>query len=205
MALGLVASLSHPGGNVTGVTSLNTEIASKRLGLFRELVPNAARYYALVNPTSPLTAPFAKDLQAGAKTLGIEVELLRASTDAEIAAAIESAARPPGSVLIFASDSFFYIRREAIAKLAAARAVPTVFDVPEYVEAGGLMSYGSDFSDVMQIAGRYTGRILKGEKPADLPVTQSEKFKLALNLKTAKALNLTAPPILLAQADEVIE
>ncbi|HYM74212.1 MAG TPA: ABC transporter substrate-binding protein [Stellaceae bacterium] len=205
VALGLVAGFSRPGGNVTGVTSLNIELAAKRLELFRELLPQATRFFTLINPTSALAEPFAKDLETGAATVGIHVEILHASTDREIEAAFAGLPQQPGIALVFGPDSFFYIRRAQIAALAARYAVPAIFDVPEYVEAGALISYGSDFSDVLQLAGRYTGRILKGEKPADLPVAQSTKFKLAINQNTAKALGLTVPPILLAQADEVIE
>jgi putative ABC transport system substrate-binding protein len=205
VALGLVASLSRPGGNVTGATSLNVELGSKRLGLFGELIPPPARYFVLVNPTSPIANPLIKDLKSSAAARGLHVGILEASTDPEVEAAFGAVSAQQGSVLIFAPDPFFYIRRAKLAALALEHAVPTLFDVHEYVEAGGLMSYGSDFSDVLQLAGAYTARILNGEKPADLPVAQSTKFELAINLKTAKALGLTVPPILLAQADDVIE
>ena len=203
--LGLVQSISRPGGNATGATSLNTELAAKRLSLFRELVPHARHFVALTNPSSPLTEPFVADVRTGADRVGVPIDFLEASNDAEIETAIAAAARQPDSVLLCGSDGFFYIRREQIAALALKHALPTMFDVPEYVDAGALISYGSDFSDVLQLAGRYTGRILKGEKPADLPVAQSSKFALTVNLKTAKALGLTVPPVILAQADEVIE
>jgi putative ABC transport system substrate-binding protein len=203
--LGLVASLSRPAGNITGVTSQNVELASKRLGLFRELVPQAARHFGLINPTSPLAQPFVEDLQFGAAAMGLRCDILRAESDAEIDTAFVTVAAQPGSVLIVSSDAFFYIRRTKLAALALQHAIPTLFDVHEYVEVGGLMSYGSDFLDVLQFAGAYTARILNGQKPADLPVAQSTRFELAINLKTAKALGLTVPPILLAQADDVIE
>jgi putative ABC transport system substrate-binding protein len=202
--LGLVPSLSRPAGNVTGVTSLNTDLAAKRLAIFRELVPGSAHYLAMVNPTSPLTQPFVRDLQAGAAKLGLSMEILPASTDREIETAFDERARSGGALMV-APDSFFYIRRAQIVALALHGAVPTIFDVPEYVEAGGLISYGSDYLDVLRLAGIYTGRIVKGEKPADLPVVQSSKFAMTINLKTAKALGLAVPPILLAQADKVIE
>jgi putative tryptophan/tyrosine transport system substrate-binding protein len=205
VALGLVASLNRPGGNVTGSTSLNADVAAKRFGLMREFVPQAAHYFALVNPTSVLAEPFIKDLQAGAATLGIEVEVLRASTDGEIDAAFANLAKQPGSVLILGPDAFFYIRRPEIAALAVRRRVPAIFDGRDYVDDGGLASYGADFLNLMQLAGSYTGRILKGEKPADLPVAQSAKFELVINLKTAKALGIAVPPTLLAIADDVIE
>jgi putative tryptophan/tyrosine transport system substrate-binding protein len=203
--LGLVPSLNRPGGNVTGVTSLNAEVAAKRLGMFRDLVPQAAHYFAFVNPTSALAELFIKDLQAGAATVGIHVDILRASTDAEIEAAFASLPHEAGNVLVFGPDAFFFIRRAQIAALMARHAIPSVHDARDYVEAGGLMSYGADFLNVMQLAGGYTGRILKGEKPADLPVMLSTKYELVINLKTAKALGLTVPDRLLALADEVIE
>jgi putative ABC transport system substrate-binding protein len=203
--LGLVQSISHPGGNATGATSLNTELAAKRLSLLRELVPRARHFVALINPSSPLSEPFAADLRVGADRAGIPIDFVEASNDAEIEQAIARAASQPDSVLLCGSDGFFYIRREQIAALALRHALPTMFDVHEYVDAGALVSYGSDFSDVLQLAGHYTGRILKGEKPAELPVAQSSKFELTVNLKTAKALGLTVPQMLLAQADEVIE
>jgi putative tryptophan/tyrosine transport system substrate-binding protein len=203
--LGLVPSLNRPGGNVTGVTSLNAEVAAKRLGLFRELVPQAARYFALVNPTSALAELFIKDLRAGAATVGIHVDILRASTDGEIEAAFASLAQQTGNAMVFGPDAFFFIRRAKIAALMAHHAIPSVHDARDYVEAGALMSYGADFLSVMQLAGGYTGRVLKGEKPADLPVMLSTKFELVLNLKTAKTLGLAIPDRVLALADEVIE
>jgi putative ABC transport system substrate-binding protein len=205
VALGLVASLNRPGGNVTGITSLNADVAAKRLGVLRELVPQATRYFTLVNPTSQLAEPFIKDLQAGAASLAIHIDVLHASTDGEIEAAFAGLPQPAGTVLIFPPDAFFYIRRERIAALAARHTVPTIFDGRDYVDAGGLASYGADFLNVMELAGNYTARILKGEKPADLPVVQAAKFELVINLKTAKALGVTVPPTLLAIADEVIE
>jgi putative ABC transport system substrate-binding protein len=203
--LGLVASLNRPGGNVTGVTSLNAEVTAKRLGVLRELVPQAAHYFALVNPTSALAQLFIKDLETGAASVGIHVDMLRASNDGEIEATFAGLPQQPGKALVLGPDAFFYIRRAHIAALAARHAVPTIFDGRDYVDAGGLASYGADFLDVMQLAGGYTGRILKGEKPADLPVVLSAKFEMAINLRTAKALGLEVPPTLLALADEVIE
>jgi putative tryptophan/tyrosine transport system substrate-binding protein len=205
VALGLIASLSRPGGNATGVTSLNAELAAKRLGLFRDLVPSAARYFTLVNPTSELAQPFTRDLESAAASLGIAIEVLRASTDPEIDAAFASLPPQPGSVMVFGPDAFFYTRRAHIAELALRQAVPTIFDVGDYVRAGGLVSYGADFLNVMELAGRYAGRILQGEKPADLPVQQPTKFELLINVKTAKALGLEVPTKLLLIADEVVE
>jgi putative tryptophan/tyrosine transport system substrate-binding protein len=205
VALGLVASLNRPGGNVTGITSLNADVAAKRLGVLRELVPQATRYFTLVNPTSQLAEPFIKDLQAGAASLAIHIDVLHASTDGEIEAAFAGLPQPTGTVLIFPPDAFFYIRRGRIAMLAERHTVPTIFDGRDYVDAGGLASYGADFLNVMELAGNYTAPILKGEKPADLPVVQAAKFELVITLQTAKALGVTVPPTLLALADEVIE
>jgi putative tryptophan/tyrosine transport system substrate-binding protein len=194
VALGLVASLNRPGGNVTGITSLNADVAAKRLGVLRELVPQATRYFTLVNPTSQLAEPFIKDLQAGAASLAIHIDVLHASTDGEIEAAFAGLPQPAGTVLIFPPPRRVFLHT-----------VPTIFDGRDYVDAGGLASYGADFLNVMELAGNYTARILKGEKPADLPVVQAAKFELVINLKTAKALGVTVPPTLLAIADEVIE
>jgi putative ABC transport system substrate-binding protein len=203
--LGLVTSLSRPDGNATGITSLNAELVAKRLGLFRELVPNASHYFTLANPASVLAAPFAKDLQTAAASIGIQIEVLRASTGREIDEAFASIPQQPGNVVVFGPDAFFFIRRAHIAELALRRTIPTAFDDRAYVEAGGLICYGADFLNVMELAGSYAGRILKGEKPADLPIQQPTKFELVINLRTAKMLGLTVPASLLAQADEVIE
>ena len=205
VALGLIASLSRPGGNATGVTSLNAELAAKRFGVFRDLVPSAAHYFTLINPTSELAGPFTKDLEGAAASLGIAVEVLRASTDSEIEAAFANLPRQPGTVMVFGPDAFFYTRRAHIAELALRHAVPTIFDVGDYVRAGGLVSYGADFLNVMELAGRYAGRILQGERPADLPVQQPTKFELVINVKTAQALGIEMPTKLLLIADEVIE
>jgi putative tryptophan/tyrosine transport system substrate-binding protein len=205
IGLGLVTSLSRPAGNVTGVASLNADLAAKRLAICRELVPQAAHYFALVNPTSPLTESYTKELLAGAATLGIAVRVLRASTDDEIEAAFAILPQQAGNVVIFGPDAFFYIRRDKIAALAVRKGVPTIFDTRDYAEAGGLASYGADFADLMQQAGNYTARILKGEKPANLPVIQSTKFELVINLRTAKALAIAIPNTVLALADEVID
>jgi putative ABC transport system substrate-binding protein len=205
VSLGLVASISRPGGNVTGITSLNAELAAKRLGLFREMVPKASRYFTLVKPTSELAAPFVKDLQEAADSLGIRIEVLNANTTDEIDAAFAGLPREPGNVMVLGPEGFFYIHRVRIAGLALRHAVPTIFDVRDYVDAGGLASYGSDYFDLMELVGNYTGRVLKGEKPADLPVQQATKFELVINRKTAKALGIEISPTLLATADEVIE
>ena len=205
VALGLVASLNRPGGNVTGATSMNADIAAKRLGLIRQLLPQDARYFVLVNPTGVLADPYIKDLEAGAASLGLHAEILHASNDAEIDAAFANLPQEPGTVLLVSTDAFFFSRHTQIASLATRHALPAMFDNREYTAAGGLMSYGADFYNVLQLAGVYTGRILKGEKPADLPVVQATKYEFVINLKTAKQLGLTIPPGILAIADEVIE
>jgi putative ABC transport system substrate-binding protein len=205
VALGLVGSLNHPGGNVTGIVSQNAELGAKRLEILREVVQQATRYFAVVNPASPLTEPFMDDLQAGAKKLGIQVGVLTAGSEAEIDAAFAGLSKQNGTALVFSSDSFLYGQRGQIVALAARYVLPAIYDGRDYVDAGGLASYGADFLNMMQLAGGYVGRVLKGEKPADLPVMRSDKFELVINLTTAKALGLTVPDKLLALADEVIE
>jgi putative tryptophan/tyrosine transport system substrate-binding protein len=205
VAMGLVASLNRPGGNVTGVTSMNADVGAKRLGLMHQLVPKATRYFALVNPGSALTDPFIADLRAGAASLGFHVDVLRAGSEGEIDAAFASLPPGSGNALLSCPDTFLYTRRAQITALAERHKVPAAFDVRDYVEVGGLVSYGADFFTVMQLAGNYVGRILKGEKPANLPVVQSAKFELVINLKTAKALGIDVPLTLLAIADDVIE
>jgi putative tryptophan/tyrosine transport system substrate-binding protein len=203
--LGLVASLSRPGGNATGITSLNAELAAKRLGTFRELVPQASRFFALVKPSSELAAPFVRDLQRAASGLGVEVEVLNANTAAEIDAAFASIPREPGCGMVFGPEGFFYVNRAHIAELALQRRLPTIFDVRDYVDAGGLASYGSDYYNVMELTGNYAARVLKGEKPADLPVQQATKFELVINRRTARTLGIEIAPTLLATADDVID
>jgi putative ABC transport system substrate-binding protein len=205
VAAGLVESLNRPGGNVTGITSLNANVVSKRLELLHQLVPRAKRYFVLINPTSPIAAPFVKDVQAGAPTLGIHIDIVHASSESEIDAAFANLPPGPDKTLLSSPDPFLYSRRAQIIALTARDAIPAAFDTPEWAEAGALLTYGADFLDTLQRAGGYVGRILKGEKPVDLPVVQSEKFELVINLKTAKALGLDIPPTLLALADEVIE
>ena len=203
--LGLVASLNRPGGNLTGITSINADISAKRFGVLRQLVPQAAHYFGLVNPASPLAGPVTRQLRAGAASLGVQIDILRASTEAEIDAAFAQLPREAGTVLVSSPDAFLYSHRKRIAALTASQAVPAIFDVRDYVDAGALVSYGADYSNVMRLAGDYTARILKGDKPADLPVVQPDKFELVINLKAAKTLGLTIPPSILALADEVIE
>jgi putative ABC transport system substrate-binding protein len=203
--LGLVASLSRPGGNATGITSLNAELAAKRLGLLRELVPTASHYFTLVKPTSALAAPFARDLRSAAASLGIHVDVLNANTPGEIDAAFAGIPPAPGTVMIFGPEGFFYVHRAHIADLALRRALPAIFDVRDYVDAGGLASYGSDYFNVMELTGNYVARVLRGEKPADLPVQQATKFELVINRRTARALGIEISPTLLATADDVID
>jgi putative tryptophan/tyrosine transport system substrate-binding protein len=205
VALGLVSSLSRPSANVTGATSLNADIGAKRLDLIRQVVPEGVRYFALVNPSSVLSGSYLKDLQVGAAGLALHVEIVNASTDADIDAAFANLPQQPGSVLLVSTDAFFFSRHQQIVRLAARYRVPAMFDNREYALTGGLMSYGADFYVVLQQAGIYTGRILKGEKPADLPVMQSAKYEFVINMNTAKALSLSVPPTLLALANEVIE
>jgi putative ABC transport system substrate-binding protein len=201
--LGLVGSLSRPGGNVTGVTQLNVEVGPKRLELARELLPAATVVALLVNPTNPIAETL--DLRAAARTLGLQLHVLRASTEGEIDDAFAILVRLRASALVIGSDVFFNTRSEQLAALAVRHAVPAIFHLREFVAAGGLMSYGGSLRDSYRGAGGYTGRILKGDKPADLPVQQSTKVELIINLKTANALGLTIPLPLLARADEVIE
>ena len=205
VALGLVGSLNRPGGNATGITSLNAELAAKRLGLFRELVPGLTRYFTLVRPSSELAAPFVADLQKAAATISIDVEVLKADSSDEIDAGIASIPQQAGCGMIFGPEGFFYIHRKRIADLALARALPTIFDVRDYADAGGLASYGSDYFNVMELTGNYVARVLRGEKPADLPVQQATKFELVINRKTATALGIDMSRTLLATADDVID
>jgi len=205
VALGLVASLSHPGGNATGVTSLNASLAAKRLQLARELAPKATRFFTLINPGSPLGGPFSESLKGAAMSSGVRVDVFLARSQEEIDAGFASLPPGPDAAFISCPDALFYSWREQIVALVARHALPSVFDVPEYVETGGLASYGNDFIDAIRQAGVYAGRILNGEKPADLPVVQAEKFVLAINLNTAKTLGIDIPNSVLAAADEVIE
>jgi putative tryptophan/tyrosine transport system substrate-binding protein len=206
IAAGLVASLSRPGGNVTGVTSLNLEVGSKRLEFLHELVPTATIMAALVNPTNPTNAEIlSRDLQATARLLGLQLHLLHASSDADIDAVFATLTELRAAGLVIGTDALFTSRDEKLAALGLRYRMPTIYQWREFVAAGGLMSYGGSFADSYRLAGVYTGRILKGEKPADLPVQQATKLELFINLKTAKALGITVPPTLLALADEVIE
>jgi putative tryptophan/tyrosine transport system substrate-binding protein len=205
VALGLVKSLSRPGGNATGITSLNAEPAAKRLGIFRELAPNVSRYFTLVKPSSELAAPFVQDLERAAAGLSLRVDVLKADTVAEIDAAFGKIPQEPGCGMVFGPEGFFFVHRAHIAELALARRLPTMFDVRDYVEAGGLASYGSDYYNIMELSGSYAARVLRGEKPADLPVQQATKFEMVINRKTARVLGVDRSPTLLATADDVID
>ncbi len=204
--LGLVASLNRPSGNLTGVTSLTLEVGQKRLELLHELVPTAGIIALLVNPTSPSIPEKAiRDLQAAAGTLGLKLHILHASTDSDFDTVFATLIQLRAGGLVIGPDAFFTSRSEQLAVLALRHAVPAIFTFREFAAAGGLMSYGSNFVEIHRQVGIYTGRILKGEKPADLPVQQVTKVGLIINLKTAKALGLTIPISLLGRADEVIE
>jgi putative tryptophan/tyrosine transport system substrate-binding protein len=203
--LGLVASLSRPGGNLTGATQMNVEVGPKRLELARELVPTTTIVGLLVNPANPVAKTLSQDLQAAARTLGLELLVLHASTERDIDDAFAALVQRRAGALVIASDVFFNSRSEQLGALTLRHAVPTIYGYHAFVEAGGLMSYGGSITDSYRWAGNYSGRILKGEKAADLPVQQSTKIELIVNLKSAKALGLTVPQSLLLRADEVIE
>jgi putative ABC transport system substrate-binding protein len=202
---GLVASLNRPGGNLTGVNQFADALQGKRLGLLHELVPQANVIGVLVNPNFPPAEQQLQDVQAAARAMGLQIYVMRASTDLEIDAAFEAVAQQRISALALTGDPFFDTRREKLVALAARYAVPAMYHFRDYAVAGGLMSYGTMLSDAYRNVGVYTGKILSGAKPADLPVMQLSKFELVLNLKAAKTLGLTFPPGLLAIADEVIE
>jgi len=199
---GLVPSLNRPGGNITGVTILDVELGPKRLELLHELVPATSTVAALVNPSDPArTETTAKLLQAAARTLGLQLVILHASTDAELDAVFASLTQLRAGGLVIGGEPFFNSRVKQLAALSIRYAVPTVYQLP----AGGLASYGGNLTDALRVAGLYSGRILKGEKPADLPIQQATKIELILNLKTAGALGINVPLMLRARADEVIE
>jgi putative ABC transport system substrate-binding protein len=204
--LGLVASLSRPGGNLTGVNLVIGELVPKRLELLRELVPGMSRVAAFVNPANPARAEsHGKEVESAGRAMGLQIQIFSVGTSREINAAFTTLARERPDALLIGPDPFFTTRRVQLATLAARHAIPSSFSVREYPEAGGLMSYGTNVVDAYRQSGRYTGRVLKGAKPADLPVVQSSKFELVINAQTALMLGLTVPASLLAVTDEVIE
>jgi putative tryptophan/tyrosine transport system substrate-binding protein len=203
--VGLVASLNRPGGNVTGVSFFSVELGAKRLGLLRELRPEAARIAVLVDPTWPLTEPFLSEVRAAASAIGQQIEVLYASTGRDIDMVFANLARNPVDALLVGPSPLATNRRVQLVTLAAYHRVVAIYNLRDFAEVGGLMSYGTSIADANRLAGVYTGRILKGEKPGDLPVMQSTKFEFVINLNTANAFGLSFPPGLLAIADEVIE
>jgi putative ABC transport system substrate-binding protein len=206
IALGLVTSLSRPGGNVTGVTQLNVEVAAKRLELLHELLPTTIVAALVVNPTNPaVTEVVLRASQAAAQRLGLDLHVLNASSESEFDGVFANVIQLRAGGLVIGSDAFFNSRSEQFAALALRHAVPTVFENREFVAAGGLAAYSGDVAEAYHLAGVYAARILKGEKPSELPVQQTTKVQLLLNLKTAKALGLTVPTAVLVRADEVIE
>jgi putative tryptophan/tyrosine transport system substrate-binding protein len=206
VALGLVASLNRPGGNLTGVTNLNVEVGAKKLELLRELRPAATIIAVLVNPSAPaLTEQFMRDLQAAAPALGMQLHVMYASTDRDLDTVFAALGQLRADALVIGPYQFFNSRTEKLGALSLRHAVPAISTYRPFVAAGGLMSYGADETETYRLVGIYAGKILKGEKPADLPIQQATKVELIVNLKTAKALGLTVPLSLLGRADEVIE
>jgi ABC-type uncharacterized transport system substrate-binding protein len=203
---GLVASISRPGGNATGINFLTGEVVAKRLALLHELLPDAARVAAFINPADASRAEaLREEVEVAARTVGMRLQILNPSTNREIDAAFAALVRERADALFVGPDAFYNSRRVQLANMAARHGVPTAFAVREYVDAGGLMSYGTSLADMYREVGAYCGRILKGAKPSDLPVLQSTKFELVINAQTATMLGITVPPSLLARADEVIE
>ena len=203
--LGLVASLNRPGGNITGVTQLSEVVAQKRVELAHELVPTATVLTLLVNPTRPTAESVTAASRRAAEALGLQLDVLHATTEAEIDAAFMTFSQTRGGALVIGSDAFFNAHLELLAALALRHSVPAIYEYHPFAAAGGLVSYGGSITDSYRLAGVYVGRILKGEKPADLPVQESTKVELIINLKTAKALGLSVPLSIIGRADEVIE
>jgi putative tryptophan/tyrosine transport system substrate-binding protein len=204
--VGLVASLPRPGGNATGINFFTAEVTAKRLGVLRELVPAARRVAVLVNPANVGRGPSTRgDIESAARVLGLQIQFYDATTSKEIDAAYATLVRERPDALFVAADVFFTSRRVQLTALTTRHALPAAYSVREFVEVGGLMSYGTSIADMYREVGVYSGRMLKGEKPADLPVVQATKFELVINLQTARLLGLAVPPTLLALADEVIE
>jgi len=204
--IGLVASLNRPGGNVTGINDIGVDIGAKRLGFLQELLPRATRFGVLVNPDNPsITESFVTELQTAASAIGRQIEVVTASTNADIDTAFATLVKKRADALLNGPDALFVTRRVQLITLAVRHALPALYHRRELAEAGGLMSYGSDLPDQFRQTGGYIGRILKGEKPADMPVQLPTRFEFVINLQTAKTLGLEIPPTLLARADEVIE
>ena len=203
--VGLVASLSRPGGNITGATTLGAELGPKRLELLHEVIPAASNVAFLVNLTAPIAESLTRDMQKGARALGLQLHVLHASTEHDFDTVFATLAGVNAGALVISADPFFNSQSERLAHLVARHAVPAIFSYREFAAAGGLMSYGGSFTEAYQLAGIYTGRILNGEKAADLPVQQATKVELIVNLKTARALGITVPLPLSGRADEVIE
>ena len=203
--MGLVASLNHPGGNVTGVTTMNVELAAKRLGLLHELLPQAVRFAVLVNPSNPIGDVVSADARAAASALGLQIEILTASSNHDIDKAFTSLTQNRIEAVMISPDALFSTRLVQLITLTTRRGVPTIYPWREAAQAGGLMSYGTDLADAYRQVGVYAGQILKGKKPADMPVLRPTKFEFIINLQTSKAFGLDVPPTLLARADEVIE
>ena len=202
---GLVASLNRPGGSATGVSMFLSEMEAKRLALLHELVPTGTITGVIVNPSSPSIDTQLREINSAARALGRQIQIVNATNERELDAAFVSLAQSKVGALLIASNASFTSRRDQIVALAAQRAIPAIYDQREFPMAGGLVSYGTNLSDSYRLMGVYTGKVLKGEKPTDLPVQQSTKFELVINLKTAKALGLDIPATVLARADEVIE
>ncbi len=205
VSFGLVASINRPGGNITGVSLISSVLGAKRLGLLHELVPNAAVIGLLVNPDNPNAEPEREDVEEAARTIGQQIVVVNASSERDFDTAFATLVQQRAGGLLVATDPFFLSRRDQLVALADRYVIPTIYQFREFATAGGLMSYGTNIAEAYHQAGEYTGRILKGKKPADLPIFQQTKLELVINLKTAKALGLVVPQLLLVTADEVIE
>jgi putative tryptophan/tyrosine transport system substrate-binding protein len=205
VSTGLVFSLNRPGGNITGISYMNVELGAKRLGLLHELIPGAARFATLVNPENPLAKNIVAEQREAASAIERQIEVLHASTNSEIDAAFAILLDKRAEAVVVNPDSLYFGRRVQIVTLAARHAVPAIYPVREFADVGGLMTYGSNPTEQYRQAGVYAGRVLKGEKPANIPVLRASKFQFVINLQTARTLGLTIPPTLLARADEVIE
>jgi putative ABC transport system substrate-binding protein len=203
--LGLVSSYARPEGNLTGVSFFVAELDAKRVGILHELVPGVRRIAALLNPKNPNAGPQLSDITKAAQALGLEITVLHAAAPGDLDSVLANSPSADTGALLIGADAFFNSRRDQIVGLVARLALPAIYEVREFVSAGGLMSYGTSLADAYRQVGIYTGRILKGEKPTELPVIQPTRFELVINMNTAKELGLTVPSLLIAQADEVIE